>query len=347
MNRALQALLLCGWSLLAATALTCTPAPARFLAPRFRTHLTLAPLPIDGDVDANADAGSVLILLNGVDISRSFSWDPPAGGRQAFHSLGLFWDPLLLQPGTNELQVHLTLSGMPRQGRTSFDLGGDPWADSVVAFLPGSGAGFGSPASALGPPRGAGLFSGSQDVVTLGLGGVIELELRDNVIVDGPGDDFQVFENAFLPLDGNLFTLPPFAEPGSVSVSQDRVQWFPFACDLAAPPFYAGCAGVYPVLANADDPLAPHGALATSEPIQSLVGQDALALVPPAGAGGDRFDLAQVGLAWARFVRIQAADFATGPVGPGTAGFDLDAVAAVHSAPATDANANGIPDAME
>ena len=67
----------------------------------------------------------------------------------------------------------------------------------------------------------------------------------------------------------------------------------------------------------------------------------------PEGAGGDSFDLAAVGLGWASHVRIQAAPFATAASGSDNGGFDLDAVAAVHSAPATDANGNGIPDAVE
>jgi hypothetical protein len=46
--------------------------------------------------------------------------------------------------------------------------------------------------------------------VTLGLGGTIALAFDDNVIVDAPGPDLLVFENAFLPT--GLTTLPPFAE---------------------------------------------------------------------------------------------------------------------------------------
>ena len=68
----------------------------------------------------------------------------------------------------------------------------------------------------------------------------------------------------------------------------------------------------------------------------------------PGGAGGDSYDLAEVGLGWACYVRIVDPDFATGdPFGATNAGFDLDAVAAVSSAPATDANGNGVPDAVE
>ena len=67
----------------------------------------------------------------------------------------------------------------------------------------------------------------------------------------------------------------------------------------------------------------------------------------PEGSGGDSFDLADVGLTWARYVRIDGADFVDGPVGANNFGFDLDAVAAVNSVPFTDVNMNGIPDVLE
>jgi hypothetical protein len=51
----------------------------------------------------------------------------------------------------------------------------------------------------------------------------------------------------------------------------------------------------------------------------------------PEKAGGDAFDLKDVGLKMIRFVRITDLDNAVG--GEGTMGFDLDAVAAVHSRP--------------
>src|SRR5690349_11142712 len=77
---------------------------------------------------------------------------------------------------------------------------GDPWADRVVSFTPGPGAGFGQdkfPGVVLGPPSGGGGMSGSLDVLTLGKSGVIELEFTDFIAVDGPGVDLLVFENGF------------------------------------------------------------------------------------------------------------------------------------------------------
>jgi hypothetical protein len=75
-----------------------------------------------------------------------------------------------------------------------------------------------------------------------------------------------------------------------------------------------GCAGHHPVYANSDTP----------------EGRD-IDPTDPEKAGGDPFDLADVALKVARFVRITDLDNGSGD--KGTAGFDLDAVAAMHSRP--------------
>jgi hypothetical protein len=216
--------------------------------------------------------------------------------------------------------------------------GADPFLDRVVDVQIGSGGGAGAPDLVLGPPHGAGALQGSTDTLSLGLGGTIEVEFVDNVAVDGPGPDLLVFENAFLV--SGLTTLPPYAEPGTVSVSADGVDWRTFPCAVSSPPYYPGCAGVYPVLAQPGDPLVP-----TTTPIEALVGVPTDQLVPPPGAGGDAFDLAAVGLRAARFVRIEASqiDRRLG----GLSGFDLDAIGAVHSvetAGASDTDGDGIAD---
>jgi hypothetical protein len=134
-----------------------------------------------------------------------------------------------------------------------------------------------------------------------------------------------------------------------VSVSQNGVDWFVFSTcqlSLAEAPLHPGCAGVYPVLSRSQAGF-PHASLPTTVPIEDLLGQEIDFLQIPAGAGGDSFDLADVGLAWARYVRIDAASFVDGPGAAPVGGFDLDAVAALHSAPATDLDGNGVPDAVE
>jgi hypothetical protein len=180
---------------------------------------------------------------------------------------------------------------------------GTPWATRVVSFTPGPGAGFGQdglPEVVLGPPRGAGASSGSVDVLSLGKGGVIVLELGQ-AAVDGPGPDLLVFENPFLG----------FQETGVVAVSEDALTWHEFPCAAALDGGTAGCAGLRPVFANPDT-----GVSSTD----------------PSVAGGDAFDLALLGVARARFVRVtdSGANRSYGPPGDG---FDLDAVAVVHPGP--------------
>ena len=220
-----------------------------------------------------------------------------------------------------------------------------PFADRVVTMTVGPGGGGGSLENVLGPPRGGGAFQGSRDTFSLGLGGSIVLEFTD-AIVDGPGPDFTVFENAFLTR--GIATGPPFAEPATVSVSADGEHFVAFPCALDQSPYYPGCAGIYPVFANADDPAAPSPLEPSTTPIADLVGIPIDSFTPPAGSGGDSFDLAVVGLAKARFVRIEGSSLRPGL--EGLAGFDLDAVAALHSAGGEgepDSDGDGVPDARD
>jgi hypothetical protein len=187
--------------------------------------------------------------------------------------------------------------------------GEGPFVERVVRFEPGAGAGFGGEAMpwvVLGGPRGEGDARGSIDVISLGTRGSIELAFESRPIVDGAGADFLVFENAF-----RYGAARTFAEFGLVSVSDDGVHWHAFPCDTATG---RGCAGARPVYANVES--------------------NELACTDPAVAGGDAFDLVTVGLTQARFVRIE--DAATYPAAPsggdGKAGFDLDAIAAIHLA---------------
>lgn len=184
-----------------------------------------------------------------------------------------------------------------------------PYADVVVSYTKGTNGGLGEaslPGIVLGPPKGRGPFQGSFDVLSLGVGGEIVLEFTDYWIFDGDGADFTVFENAF-----QVGTDPEntFAEPAYVGVSSDGITFVEFDCDPLLRP-YPGCAGVRPVLANPD--------LNDIDPTD------------PAVSGGDPFDLSDVGLPSARFVRIRDAGIGYGPIGPNSGGFDLDAVAIVH-----------------
>jgi hypothetical protein len=186
------------------------------------------------------------------------------------------------------------------------DPGADPYADEVVAFRPAAETQFGHdrlPEIVLGPP------GGIYDVASLGCGGEIVLGFDEPGIVDGPGVDLIVFENAWGP---------EFPEPGQVAVSEDGVVWFEFPC---TPETLEGCAGVTPTLAYPDTGIDP---------------------TDPELAGGDGFDLGQLegGPRQVFYVRVRDRSseyWASQAIGPfcdpgqqGAGGFDLDAIVAVH-----------------
>lgn len=176
----------------------------------------------------------------------------------------------------------------------------------------GTNGGFSShlfPAIVYGLPQ-----DGGTHVVSFGGGGYLLIILNDYIIVDGPGVDFTIFENA---IESELFG--NFAERAQVLVSEDDVNYFPFPCNAFDPnEVYEGCAGVNPVfpLANPLDPLV---------------------------SGGDSFDIAAVGLAQAKYIVITDMNTCD-PSDPtyytsggdilcgfsGQQGFDLDAMAIIN-----------------
>lgn len=191
--------------------------------------------------------------------------------------------------------------------------GMDPWADTVYLFEPGPDSGFGMdffPENVLGPPDS--LATDCQpsfrpeEILTLGRHGMIVLGFTNNIIINGVGPDFTVFENAFyIGCDTNNV----WAEPGIVAVSQDGENFLEFLYDSTT---LEGLAGMTPT--TGEDPLDPDV------------------------SGGDAFDLADVGISWASYVRItDAGNLVPSP----SAIFDLDAVVAVHSSPPLGVEENG------
>lgn len=142
-----------------------------------------------------------------------------------------------------------------------------------------------------------------REICSIGLGGSITLGLRRGVIVDGPGADFTVFENAFRYGNGRIY-----AEPATVEVSRDGREWTLFPFDSAS---CRGLAGMTPT--SGQDPYDPQR------------------------SGGDRFDLADVGLDSVRWVRLRdvTSIVLNNPASPffdpTLSGFDLDVVLALHS----------------
>jgi hypothetical protein len=112
-----------------------------------------------------------------------------------------------------------------------------------------------------------------------------------------------VFENAFY-VNGDPDA--PYAELASVEVSSDGADFVAFPCTASVAP-YGSCAGWHPVFANPD--------------------QNTIDPTDPALAGGDAFDLADLGVAEASYVRITDRVDLTGANGT----FDLDAVSIVNA----------------
>lgn len=171
-------------------------------------------------------------------------------------------------------------------------------ANDTITIEFGEDGGFGAtnmPDVFYGPP-----VSSRTDVVSLGLGGEFTVELGGYAVVDGNGDDFTIFENAF----------SGWTEPGFVAVSTDGDHYVTFPC--AATDGYTGCAGLTEVGYSDDDD----------------------AYLNPLISGGDGFDLAEVGFASVRFIKITDANDCDNPVVcvPDKAGFDLDAIAIVNGA---------------
>ena len=175
----------------------------------------------------------------------------------------------------------------------------NPFVTNVIEVEFGEGAGFGQdqfPSIVYGPPLGAGPNSGSLDVVSLGMNGFIIVDF-EQLIIDGEGPDLIVFENVFIG----------WYETGIVSASLDGETWFTWPCNAEdTVNGYPGCAGASPSLSHPDN---------------CIDARD------PELAGGDAFDLADIGLLEARYIRIVD----SGASGPG--GFDLDAISIVNGIP--------------
>jgi hypothetical protein len=192
----------------------------------------------------------------------------------------------------------------------------DRFVTKVVSFSRGPCSGYGldlMPDVVEGPPIGQGNLLGSTDVFSLGNGGEIIVSFEPNAIVDGPGVDFIVFENPFY-IGGNPDDI--YAEPGEVSVSDDGVNWTSFPCtDATQSPPYGQCGGVHPVYSNPDNGISP---------------------IDPTTAGGDQYDLADIGVTHATYVRIvdkvMSEPCPESGVLPTKNGFDLDAIAIVNAA---------------
>jgi hypothetical protein len=233
-------------------------------------------------------------------------------GTQASHDSGLSWE--------GDASSYPDTSPIPEAGYPLVDGGfvhPDRFITTVVSFTPGDCAGFGltrMPSIVYGPPQGAGSSLGSTDVVSFGKTGSIVVAFTPNAIVDGPGPDFVVFENPFF-VGGDPNDI--YAEQAEVSVSDDGTTWSTFACTISSGPGkgpFGACAGWHPIYSSTTSGISP---------------------IDYPASGGDAFDLADLGIKHANFVRITDNGWQTCPTDPSmkmnTNGFDLDAIAILNA----------------
>jgi hypothetical protein len=233
-----------------------------------------------------------------------------------------------------------------------------PFATAVVEYVPGIGAaaGYQNPQSALGWPErftGEGLYPGvvspfsspwlSHEVVSIGLGGRLTLELGED-IVDDPanpyGIDFIVFGNAFfwdlawpLGVAGQLY-----AEGGPISVSEDGLNFIPVpgaVADGAMPTLGYLDVGPYSEVPGEveSDFRMPFDPKLAKSPMAGLSFEELRELYGASG-GGHGVDIAATGLARVRFVRIE------GP--PGSGSTEVDALTVVAPPLVADLDSDGL-----
>lgn len=223
----------------------------------------------------------------------------------------------------------------------------------IIAIDYGTYAGFGQtylPDNILGPPAGRGDFasqSGQNELISLGDGGSVTVKMG-RTILNGPGVDFIIYENVYYwganPDDA-------YTEAAVVDVSPDGQSWVRFPFDFVidgpvgphgvpdtVPENFVGFAGVQPSYGNCD----PNGDGQFDDMIDPLDFEV---------SGGDGFDLEDVGLSEAAYIRITDTGHITRNPGSemydadgdlindggnlldlfeGIQGFDLDAIAVVN-----------------
>lgn len=214
--------------------------------------------------------------------------------------------------------------------------GGDPWADAVLSYVPGSNAepdyAF-DPTVALGPPEritgkntpfgsfpgGVTVFSspwGLDEIISVGAGGHLVVRF-DQPILDSPanpfGVDLIVFGNAFFTLDFPAGTTVTgiAADPGVVEVSADGLTWFTVtgAADALFPTQGHLDSGIFgdPIGTMPTDILRPVDPSLTMADFLGKTYPEVLALYDGSG-GGAPIDISTTGLSSASFVRISVPD---------------------------------------
>lgn len=195
----------------------------------------------------------------------------------------------------------------------SFNLKSQLFIDTVYSFTPGTLQYTGQseeyyPMNIYGPPSiNATKYiqeTTPEQILSLGLDGEIIVGLKNNLIINKPGPDFIIFENAFI----NQFNNKVYAEPAIVSVSKDGITFFEFPYNVNS---LTGLAGVTPTIGKEDPFNYP-------------------------ACGGNAFDLSDLNIDSVRFIKIS--DITTQILNntkhpnynPTLSGFDLDAVSIIN-----------------
>jgi hypothetical protein len=194
-----------------------------------------------------------------------------------------------------------------------FTLNSQSFIDTVYFFQPGDGQNSGQseqyyPQNIFGPPSvNSSRFvpeSRPEHILSIGMGGIIIVGLKDNYIIDGEGADFTIFENAFVIQFNNKI----YAEPAIISVSKDGINYIEFPYNLET---LDGLAGTYPTFGN-KNPFNPNE------------------------SGGNSYDLSDIGIDSIKYIKIEdiTQRILDNPshnnFDPTLSGFDLDAVAIIN-----------------
>ncbi len=233
--------------------------------------------------------------------------------------------------------------------------------DSVFEFSPQAPASFGHdnlPGIVTGFPGPSDATMGSTEAVALGTDGYITLDFTDNLIVDGPGPDFIVFENAFfcstVP-DSTSDDYSVFAEPVIVEV-WDGATWHKYPYNDSALSQVGTTTG--DAVCTPKSVIEQLGGLAGITPTFSggrIVPDDPHSWDPDgpggvSGWGGDAFDLADLGVSQTSRIRLVDSGRIAGFTGS-PQGADIDAVIVLNSRPRTpagpDSDGDGISDSDE
>jgi hypothetical protein len=114
--------------------------------------------------------------------------------------------------------------------------------------------------------------SSYEEIQSLGMGGEIIVGFKNKLLINGPGADFTIFENAFINPINNGY----FAEPGKIAVSRDGITYYVFKYDSTN---LKGLAGISPTFSDKDP-------------------------FNPSESGGDAFDLSDVGIDTITYIKI-------------------------------------------